>query len=368
MSVYWDRSKQKSGQIKSNFTKDADIAFDDFCKKFLNSSNGFFIAPDVKQTELKQIQNTNKNIFNTYNANTNFEKDPSAKLAQKPNQSTRTLNVKSIKEVTRLDLEKKTPPKTLNSPTRLLKQQRVEVNNTRDILREKLVQSIAKYQSQTSIDSKSNDHFSPDNLNKKRNQILRDLICSQKESVSLMKNRSEIKLSEPHMYCKTNNATMPIKVPSFKKVECEEKHEITDLFNNPNAEFVVTPISLEKKRNENNHSTYFGSLSINDFKNKLKKIDTLSQIYLKDSQKFNLSQNVFDKVLNNSSLNLGVTVRNHNKPDAKKTLADDNKKSLKAKNLNNSEIFLNKSFNKMLNDYLIPLETLVKEKSNLNVS
>jgi hypothetical protein len=368
MSVYWDPNhlpSQKSSQLKSNFTKDADRAFDDFCKKFLNSSNGFFIAPDFKQTELRQIQNTN--LFTSYNSRTNGDRNSSLKFAQKASQPIKALNVKNIKEVTRLDLDKKSLPKTQGSPTQLLKQQRIEVNNTRDILREKLVQSITKFQSQTAIDSKLNSHSNIDNLFEKRDKILQDLIGPKQESTRLIKNQSEKKLNEPHIYFKSNNTTMPINLSS-KNVECEEKNEITDLFNNPSAEFIVNPIPIEKKKNPYLHSTYFGSLSINDFKNKLKRIDTLSQIYLKgkDQQNFNLSQTALNTVLSNSSLNLNVTYRN---PNINKKHIEDHKKNANSKNLNNSQIILNSTFDKLLNEYLNPSEkSSVKVKNNLNVS
>ena len=362
MSVYWDPSQQSS-QLKSNFTKDADRAFDDFCKKFLNSSNGFFIAPDFKQTELKQIQTTN--LFTSYNSRTNGDRNSSSKLAQKASQPIRALNVKNIKEVTRLDLDKKSLPKTQGSPTQLLNQQRIEVNNTRDILREKLVQSITKFQSQTTIDSKLNSHSNIDNLFEKEDKILQDLIGPKQESTRLIKNRSEKKLNEPYMYCKSNNNTMSINI-SPKNVECDEKNEITDLFNNPRAEFIVNPIPIENKKNL--HSTYFGSLSINDFKHKLKRIDTLSQTYLKgkDQQNFSLSQTALNTVLSNSSLNLNVTYRN---PNINKKHIEDHRKNFNSKNLNNSQIILNSTFDKLLNEYLNPPEkSSVKVKNNLNVS
>lgn len=38
----WNFGDQKAVEFRSQFTKNADKAFDDFCKKYLNSTNGFF--------------------------------------------------------------------------------------------------------------------------------------------------------------------------------------------------------------------------------------------------------------------------------------------------------------------------------------
>ena len=50
-----DLAENKSEQFKSEFTKDADAAFDEFCKKYLNSSNGFFMSPEQSQTDSKKL-------------------------------------------------------------------------------------------------------------------------------------------------------------------------------------------------------------------------------------------------------------------------------------------------------------------------
>jgi hypothetical protein len=376
MPVYLNRVDTKSSQVKSNFTKDADRAFDDFCKKFLNSTNGFFIAPEFKQTELKPIQNSHQ--FNTSHQSS-IQTFSNTKPVQK---ESRTLNVNTqrIKEVTLLDFEKKTHQKSSVSPTtNLLKQQRIEVNTTRDILREKLVKSMGKFQSQSSINSKQSVCPSLDILTKKLDdKLLQDILYLKPESNGLTKNRSEVKLNEPYMYYKSNNATSP-NIVSAKKFEI---NEITDIFNNPKAEFVVGPIlgqnelnEQETKKNAKNLNTsYFGSLSIHDFKSKLKTLDRLNQIYLKnkDYEKINLqfrSQNALNKVLHNSSLNLNVTYRNKKMIDSKKMTFEEFKNQ-KDKNLNNSNIILNTDFNHFLNDYLTPEQnkSFLKTNKNLNVS
>ncbi len=377
MPVYLDRVDTKSTQLKSNFTKDADRAFDDFCKKFLNSTNGFFIAPEFKQTELKHVQLSQP--FHTSHQSS-IQTFLNAKPVQK---ESRTLNANTqrIKEVTLLDFEKKPHPKPSLSPTtNLLKQQRIEVNTTRDILREKLVKSMGKFQSQNSISSKQSEcPPSLDILTKNLDdKLLQDIMYLKQDSNVLTKNRSEVKLNEPYMYYKSNNATSP-SIVSTKKYEI---NEITDIFNNPQAEFVVGPILGQnelkeeetKKQAKNLNASYFGSLSIHDFKSKLKTLDRLNQIYLKnkDYEKSNLqfrSQNALNKVLNNSSLNLNVTYRNKKIIDSKKMTFEEFKNQ-KAKNLNNSNIVLNTDFGHFLNDYLTPEQenkSLLKTNRNLNV-
>ena len=43
MPIDWNFGNQKTMELNSQFTKDADNAFDEFCQKYLNSSNGLFI-------------------------------------------------------------------------------------------------------------------------------------------------------------------------------------------------------------------------------------------------------------------------------------------------------------------------------------
>ncbi len=47
MSINWNFGDQRAIETKSTFTKDADAAFDEFCKTYLNSSNGFFMSTPV---------------------------------------------------------------------------------------------------------------------------------------------------------------------------------------------------------------------------------------------------------------------------------------------------------------------------------
>lgn len=62
-------AKTLVGEFRSQFTKNADVAFDEFCKKYLNSKNGFFTlethfgqasstisSPPLLSTPLKNTQ------------------------------------------------------------------------------------------------------------------------------------------------------------------------------------------------------------------------------------------------------------------------------------------------------------------------
>jgi hypothetical protein len=52
----------KNNQFKSEFTKDADAAFDEFCRKYLNSSNGFFMPSEQSQTQSKNVNKPNQTL------------------------------------------------------------------------------------------------------------------------------------------------------------------------------------------------------------------------------------------------------------------------------------------------------------------
>ena len=60
MPIDWNFGIQKAMESNSQFTKDADKAFDDFCQKYLNSSNGLFINT-VSSSPQSKAQNPDHN-------------------------------------------------------------------------------------------------------------------------------------------------------------------------------------------------------------------------------------------------------------------------------------------------------------------
>lgn len=63
MSINWNFGDQRAIETKSTFTKDADAAFDEFCKTYLNSSNGFFMSTPVSSTS-KSFSSDNHHFDN----------------------------------------------------------------------------------------------------------------------------------------------------------------------------------------------------------------------------------------------------------------------------------------------------------------
>lgn len=59
MSINWNFGDQRAIETKSTFTKDADAAFDEFCKTYLNSSNGFFMSTPVSATSKSFTSDSN---------------------------------------------------------------------------------------------------------------------------------------------------------------------------------------------------------------------------------------------------------------------------------------------------------------------
>lgn len=56
MTKNWNFGEQIPIEGKSRFTKDADAAFDEFCRRYLNSSNGFFMNIDNQTTAKEEAK------------------------------------------------------------------------------------------------------------------------------------------------------------------------------------------------------------------------------------------------------------------------------------------------------------------------
>lgn len=75
--IDWNFGSQKPMETKSRFTKDADTAFDEFCKKYLDSSNGFFTnidqksKPNTEALDLESIKPLHKPNKKQHSLNTN---------------------------------------------------------------------------------------------------------------------------------------------------------------------------------------------------------------------------------------------------------------------------------------------------------
>ena len=365
MSTDLKRTELKSTHLRSNFTKDADVAFDDFCKQFLNSSNGIFISPDFSQTEL----NNNIKSLNT-------------KQFTNPNQVTRTIPVKNIKEVTELDLEKKSIPITITSSSQLLKQHKHELINARSNLREKIIESIRSNKYST-----FNNLIRP--LDESNIKCIKETNLADKSRPNpvkeLCKNQPEVKFNDTLCNTKLNNATIHAMPPKHRETnENYIESNITNIFNNPKAEFVLQPSKLEKGSNTN----YHGSMSIQDFKNKLKSFDAYNEIQSnknceniqyksqytlgKDNNKINFyssSVNQRTNLIQNQNQKILESKKINDYPPHLSASTKNGPALRSVNQMSESHVFLTKEFNHFLNEYLSTSESkrLVKAP-NLRVS
>ena len=400
MSVNWNFGEQKTTELKSHFTKDADVAFDDFCKKFLNSSNGFFITPDFKQTELRS-SNTNayKESTTLVNANT----------FQKTNQVTRTVTIKPIKEITTLpssrtkqDSHEKLAKKQISTTSQLIKTNTSEPNGNVAInMRTKFIDTLNsnRYASLNRLLGTF------DEFNQKSDKLMhtirgQDMIASSTQETCLLKNRSEVKLcGDPFCYYpKSNNTTMPRVAP--KRIENVIKEKIernAALLNKTKEKFYAD------KQSGNASNTfrynYYGSLSINDFKSKLTAINTLNEakqpaagpqsqpkpqssenknnLQFKSQCHLNNKENNHSLVLKLESetksiteanaaakINLPRTEASVKAPVVQNKNANADTNIMLQKSLNGAQVVVTKEFSKILNEYLAPLENKTYIKTN----